>query len=102
MDIDKLVSYLAATVESYSKLQAEISYGEDMLKSINVIYISKSELSVSKATEDFYASANYLNHINKFHAINLELFELRNKRKTAEMKIEVWRTLEASRRKGNV
>ena len=102
MDIDKIVSYLAATVESYSKLQAEISYGEDMLKSIKGIYISKSELSVSKATEDFYASANYLNHIKKLHTINLELFELRNKRKTAEMKIEVWRTLEASRRKGNI
>lgn len=102
MDIDKLVTYLAATDESYSKLQAEISYGEDMLKSIKGIYISRSELSVSKATEEFYASASFLNHINKFNAINLELFELKNKRKTAEMKIEVWRTLEASRRKGNI
>ena len=102
MDIDKLVTYLAATDETYSKLQAEISYGEDMLKNIKGIYISKSDVSVSKATEDFYGSANYLNHINKLHTINLELLELKNKRRTAEMKIEVWRTLEASRRKGNI
>jgi len=27
---------------------------------------------------------------------------MKNKRKTAEMKIEIWRTMEASRRKTNV
>ena len=102
MDIEKMLTYLASTDESYSKLQAEISYGEDMLKNIKGIFISGSEVSVSKATEDFYASPNYKNHINKLHTINLELLELKNKRRTAEMKIEVWRTLEASRRKGNV
>jgi len=102
MDIDKLITYLAATDESYSKVQAEVSYGEDMLKHIKGIYISKSQVSVSKATEDFYGSASYTNHISKLHTLNLQLLELKNKRRTAEMKIEVWRTLEASRRKGNI
>ena len=34
MDIEKMLTYLASTDETYSKLQAEISYGEDMLKNI--------------------------------------------------------------------
>ena len=59
MDIDKLITYLAATDEAYSQIQAQVSYGEDMMKHIKGIYISKSELSVSKATEDFYGSAYY-------------------------------------------
>jgi len=33
---------------------------------------------------------------------NIDLLQLKNKRRTAEMKIEIWRTLEASRRKGNI
>ena len=102
MDIEKMLTYLASTDEPYSKIQAQVSYGEDMLKHIKGIYISKSEVSVSKATEDFYASANYKNQIDKIHTFNLQLLELKNKRRTAEMKIEVWRTLEASRRKGNI
>jgi len=102
MNIEKMLTYLASTDETYSKLQAEISYGEDMLKNIKGIFISGSEVSVSKATYDLYASPNYKIHINDLHTINLELLELKNKRRTAEMKIEVWRTLEASRRKGNV
>ena len=103
MDIDKLITYLASTDEAYSKVQAEVSYGEDMLKHIKGTYISNiAQVSVSKATEDFYGSASYTNHISKLHTLNLQLLELRNKRRTAEMKIEVWRTLEASRRKGNI
>jgi len=102
MDIEKMLTYLASTDEPYAKVQAQVSYGEDMLKHIKGIYISKSEVSVSKATEDFYASANYKNQIDKINTFNLQLLELKNKRRTAEQKIEVWRTLEASRRKGNV
>ena len=32
----------------------------------------------------------------------VQLLNMKNKRRTAEMKIEIWRTLEATRRKGNV
>ena len=73
-----------------------------MLKHIKGSFVSASENSVSKATEEFYASATYKNHINKMHNLNVQLLNMKNKRRTAEMKIEIWRTLEATRRKGNV
>ena len=73
-----------------------------MLKHIKGAFVSASEDSVSKATEKFYASAVYKNHINKMHKLNIQLLNMRNKRRTAEMNIDIWRTLEASRRKNNV
>ena len=100
--IDENIEYLASTDEAFAKTQAEVSYGDDMLKHIKGAFVSASEDSVSKATEKFYASVIYKNRINKMHKLNVQLLNMRNKRRTAEMNIEVWRTLEASRRKGNV
>ena len=102
MKIDEMITYLASTDEPFAKITAEVSYGDDMLKHIKGSFVSASENSVSKAIEEFYASATYKAHINKMHTLNVQLLNMKNKRRTAEMKIEIWRTLEATRRKGNV
>jgi len=102
MKIDENIQYLASTDEAFAKTQAEVSYGDDILKHIKGAFVSASEDSVSKATENFYASAVYKNHINKMHKLNIQLLNMKNKRRTAEMNIDIWRTLEASRRKNNV
>jgi len=102
MDIEKLITFLANTDEPFAKVQAELTYGQDILKHLKGAYVSGSELPVSKAIEQFYASKHYTNHINKLHKLNVEQLTMKNKRKTAEMKIEIWRSMEASRRKTNV
>jgi len=102
MDIEKLITFLANTDEPFAKVQAELTYGQDILKHLKGAFVSGSELPVSKATEQFYASKHYTNHINKMHKLNVEQLTMKNKRKTAEMKIEIWRSMEASRRKTNV
>ena len=102
MDIDKLITFLANTDEPFAKVQAELTYGQDILKHLKGAFVSGSELPVSKATEQFYASKHYTNHISKLHKLNVEQLTMKNKRKTAEMKIEIWRSMEASRRKTNV
>jgi len=102
MDIDKLITFLANTDEPFAKVQAELTYGQDILKHLKGAFVSGSELRVSKATEQFYASKHYTNHINKLHKLNVEQLTMKNQRKTAEMKIEIWRSMEASRRKTNV
>ena len=81
MDIDKYITYLASTDEAFAKTQAEVSYGDDMLKHIKGAFVSDSQESVSKATENFYASATYKNHINKMHNLNVELLS-KEKQKT--------------------
>ena len=73
-----------------------------MIKHYKGSYVNQSDVAVSKAIENFYASESYVNSIKTINALNIDLLKLKNKRRTAEMKIEIWRTLEASRRKGNV
>jgi hypothetical protein len=102
MDIDNEINYLAETDTTFAKLMAEVEYQRDMIKHFKGAYVTQSDLAVSKATESYYASESYVNSIKSINVQNIELLQLKNKRKTAEMKIEIWRTLEASRRKGNV
>ena len=65
MKIEELITFLANTDEPFAKVQAELTYGQDILKHLKGAYVSGSELPVSKATEQFYASKHYTNHINK-------------------------------------
>jgi hypothetical protein len=102
MDIDNEINYLAETDTTFAKLIAEVEYQRDMIKHFKGAYVTQSDVAVSKATESYYASESYVSSIKKINDFNNELLQLKNKRKTAEMKIEIWRTLEASRRKGNV
>ena len=102
MDIDKEINYLAETDTTFAEHMAEVEYQRDMVKHYKGSYVNQSDKAVSKSIEDFYASESYVNSIKTINALNIELLKLKNKRRTAEMKIEIWRTLEASRRKGNV
>ena len=102
MDIDNEINYLAETDTTFAKLMAEVEYQRDMIKHFKGAYVTQSDVAVSKATESYYASASYVTSIKKINDFNIDLLQLKNKRRTAEMKIEIWRTLEASRRKGNV
>ena len=47
MNIDENIQYLASTDEAFAKTQAEVSYGDDMLKHIKGTFVSASEDSVS-------------------------------------------------------
>lgn len=102
MDIEKDLHYLAETDEKYATLDAELTQLEDEIKWKKGNVVSSSNSSVSKAVEEFYASSEYktfcITKMNKALARNT----LRNKRATAILRIDVWRTLEASRRKGNI
>ena len=102
MDIDNDLQYLAKTDESYSTASAELDYQKDELKHTKGIFVTKSDTSVSKAQEEFYANQEYKLAIDKIYNAQVTVNTLRNKRATAILRIDVWRTLEASRRKGNI
>ena len=84
MDIDKLITFLANTDEPFAKVQAELTYGQDILKHLKGAFVSGSELPVSKATEQFYASKHYTNHISKLHKLNVEQLTIKNQRKISK------------------
>ena len=102
MDIDNDLQYLAQTDEQYAELSASTKRLEDTMKHAKGSFISESKSSVSKAENEYYASAEYLEAIDLLKKSNVMVNTLRNKRATAILRIDVWRTLEASRRKGTI
>ncbi len=102
MDIENDLKYLAETDEEHALISANTKKLEDKLKHDKGIFISQSKSSVSKAENEFYASQQYVKAIEDLKNSNYALGFLRNKRATAILRIDVWRTLEASRRKGNI
>ena len=102
MDIDNDLQYLAQTDEQYAELSASTTRLEDTMKHAKGSFISESKSSVSKAENEYYASPEYLEAIDLLKKSNVMVNTLRNKRATAILRIDVWRTLEASRRKGNI
>ena len=60
-------------------------------------FVSESVDSVSKAEHKYYASPDFIEIMKLKKDGNKHLKELTNKRQTAVLRIEIWRTLEASR-----
>jgi|TARA_B100001113_G_scaffold299860_1_gene258393 uncharacterized protein YdaT len=102
-DVEKAVEYLASTDETHAKITASQESMKDAEKHTKGKFVMEhSDLPVSKAEHAYYASASFT-EILKLKKEGLEhQKELTNKRQTAVLRIEIWRTLEASRRKGNV
>lgn len=100
--IDSNINFLAETDEVHAQLKAKTEAIKDAIKHAKGKFVTESKDSVSKAEAAFYASSEYKNAIDMMQKSNEKLFKLQNQRSTANLKIDVWRTLEASRRKGNV
>ena len=102
-DIEKAVDYLARTDETHAELTASQESMKDAEKHTKGKYVMEhSDLPVSKAEHSYYASQDFVEIMKLKREGHEHLKELTNKRQTAVLRIEIWRTLEASRRKGNV
>ena len=102
-DIEKAVDYLARTDETHAELTASQESMKDAEKHTKGKYVMEHcDLPVSKAEHSYYASQDFVEIMKLKREGHKHLKELTNKRQTAVLRIEIWRTLEASRRKGNV
>jgi hypothetical protein len=107
MDIEKDLLYLAQTDETYAEKDALLDFQIDNLKNVKGSWIGATaaeepKTSMGLLTEQFYATGGYFTEISKIKELRKEVNTFKNKRATATLKIDVWRTLEASRRKGNI
>ena len=100
--VEEDLQYLAKTDERYAELKAGVEHMKNMLKSVKGSFVTNSKEAVSKATEAFYAGKDYIDVRDRMKTVYQEFFTLETKRQTAVLRIDVWRTLEATRRKGNV
>ena len=95
------LNYLATTDEQYAERKATLEYEKNRIKSMKGLFVTQSNESVSKATEAYYGR-DFKDHASVLNEINKVYLKLEAKRETAVLRIEVFRTLEATRRKGNI
>jgi len=100
--VEEDLQFLAKTDERYAELKAGVEHMKNVVKSNKGSFVTNSKESVSKATEAFYGNKGYEEIRDRMKLIYQEFYILETKRQTAVLRIDVWRTLEATRRKGNV
>lgn len=100
--LSKALTYLAETDEPCAELKTDVERYEFMAKaSKDVIFLriegTIAERTAKAGTSDEYAHAMsaYFDALKKYEA-------MRNKRQTETIVVEVWRSLNSSRNKGNL
>ena len=103
--LEKELIYRAETDEEHAKLKTKVEYLDWKKKKLKGDFITNKcsdNLSLGVRSEKWYASEEYGKFIEE-HSKEYEKFNvLDNKRKTEGIIIDLFRTLEASRRKGNI
>ena len=103
--LEKALIYRAETDEEHAKLKTRVEYLDWKKKKLKGDFITNKcsdNLSLGVRVEKWYASEEYGKFI-KEHREEYEKFNVMdNKRKTEGIIIDLFRTLEASRRKNNI
>ena len=78
--------------------KAERTYNEEYRKSLKAIIFNESEGTVAERENKAYADKRYLEHLKTLKQSVFADEELRAMKVAAEIKIEVWRSLQANLR----
>lgn len=102
INIFRCLDFLRDNATAYATAKANRAYLEEYRKTLKAQLMIESEQAGAKSSatqeRDAYAHMNYKNHLCGLQeAIQIEE-DLRWKMVAAQAKIEVWRTLESSRR----
>ena len=101
-DVDKAVDYLVATDESAAKAKALVAFLEDKKKTVKATIMADLDGSISSREVVAHASETYKQACEDYRDAVYEFELLKNRRKSAELVVEVWRTESANQRTGNV
>ena len=102
-EVEKALHYLAESAKDYAKWRGRMKFLEVHRKSIRAAEILKATgKTMAENTQRGEASTAYKNILIEYHEAVYE-FELINAyRHAAETKIELYRTISASNRRGNI
>jgi len=101
-DVDKAVDYLVDTDAEFARATAYASFSEDKKKTVLATLMAGQPGSISARKMNAEASPEYLKACEDARDAIMDREILRNRRKSAELVVEVWRTMSANQRKGNV
>ena len=102
--LEKALAYLAQTDEQSAEASANVKYLDRLLKRRKALFITgESNLkSISAKEQAYYASDDYQKAVQEIYDEEVKASTLENKRDKEGMVIDLFRTLEASRRKHNI
>ena len=100
--LQKALEYLATTDGPCAQAKALMVGLTEQTKTVKAIAFLEAQGTVAERDARAYASTQYQAHILKLQDATMEFETMRNRRLTAEMTIECWRTLQANQRRGNL
>ena len=102
--LENALKYLADTDEENAKANAQVKYLDRLLKRKKALHITgnTSDKSISAKEQTYYASDTYKDAIHELFNAEVAASTLENKRDKEGLVIDLFRTLEASRRKNNI
>lgn len=102
--LENALKYLADTDEENAKANANVKYLDRLLKRKKALHITgnTSDKSISAKEQTYYASDIYKDAVQELFNAEVEASTLENKRDKEGLVIDLFRTLEASRRKNNI
>jgi len=100
--LQKALGYLAETDQEFARTKAYSNALSEQRKTVKAQCYLSAAGTGGERSEKAYAHNNYIEHLVKMHDAELEYETLRNKRLTESTIIEVWRSLNAARRAGQI
>lgn len=94
--------YLAETDEPAANARAMAKYLEQKRKTIKAVGFMKASGTMAEREARSYTTNEYLQFLEDYKAAVYDDELYKNKRKRAELTVEVWRSKNANRRAGNV
>jgi hypothetical protein len=102
--LEEALGYISNTDEEQAKLSAGLDYLKDKAKRDKALHVlnNSEDNSITMKEQRYYASDSYKTHIEEKQALAEKVNSLDNKRDKEQLIIDVWRTLEASRRNNKI
>ena len=102
--LEKALSFLAETDETNAEANANVKYLDRLLKRKKALHITGNteDKSISAKEQSYYASTIYKTAVEEIFSAEVKASTLENKRDKEGLIIDLFRTLEASRRKNNI
>ena len=102
--LEKSLKYLAETDEPHAEVTANVKYLERQLKRSKALFITADTTlkSISAKEQLYYASEDYNKATRELYDAEVKSTTLENKRDKEGLIIDIFRTLEASRRQHNI
>ena len=102
--LEKALSFLVETDETNAEANANVKYLDRLLKRKKALHITGNieDKSISAKEQSYYASTIYKTAVDEIFSAEVKASTLENKRDKEGLIIDLFRTLEASRRKNNI